>query len=62
LPLEVRQIGIRLDVGDQASAADGADNFGQGEPRPGLDPSERAEIIGECVEAVLRALRLQGER
>ncbi len=63
MPLEVRQIGIRLNVGDSGSGpADG------GEQRPGsggrgeIDPSERASIVEECIDAVLNALRLQSER
>ena len=63
MPLEVRQIGIRLNVGDGGSEpADlgeaGAGQSGQYE----IDPSERAAIVEECIDAVLTALRLQSER
>lgn len=61
MPLEVREIGIRLSVGE--SAAEGGPA-----PLPGgsdgkrLDERERAALVEECVEAVLAALRLRSER
>lgn len=61
MPLEVRQIGIRMDVGDQQPPA--ADE-GPGWPpdeRP-VGRSERAAIVRECVAAVLAELKLQSER
>jgi Family of unknown function (DUF5908) len=60
MPLEVRQIGIRLNVGDVPSATcPGA----AGDPAgPGIGPAERAAIIDECVEAVLYALKMARER
>lgn len=63
MPLEVRQIGIHLNVGDgdQGQADDDSDS-GLRAPAQGLDPSERAEIVEECVEAMLAALRMQSER
>ena len=67
MPLEVRQIGIRLNVGEGAGPGSGgeAGNDG-GDSGPAgaqaIDPAERAEIIEECVGAVLDALRMQGER
>ena len=66
MPLEVRQIGIRLNVGEGSgpSGGDAGEASGDNEA-PGaqaIDPAERAEIIEECVGAVLDALRMQGER
>jgi hypothetical protein len=62
MPLEVRQIGIRMDVGDQAPpAAEGKGPGWPAEERP-VGRSERAAIVRECVAAVLAELKLQGER
>jgi|GEM_PF-4061907 len=62
MPLEVRQIGIRLDVGDQSPPASQGDRGGgAGEDRP-VGRSERDAIVRECVAAVLAELKLQGER
>jgi hypothetical protein len=61
LPLEVRQIGIRLNVGDEQDP-DGDGGPGSSGDGQGIDPAERAGIIEDCVEAVLTALRMQSER
>jgi len=62
MPLEVRQIGIRLDVGDHsAPGQDGDGPDWSSEERP-LGASERAAIVSECLEKVLAELRLQSER
>lgn len=60
MPLEVRQIGIRLNVSD--SGSDQAEAPARSAARHEIDPSERAAIVEECVDAVLTALRLQSER
>lgn len=63
MPLEVRQIGIRLNVGDGGSQqADGGEAVRSLGGRQEIDPSERASIVDECVDAVLTALRMQSER
>lgn len=61
MPLEVRQIGIRLNVGD-GQIADGDGEAGPPGDGQGIDPAERAGIVEDCVEAVLTALRMQSER
>jgi hypothetical protein len=62
MPLEIRQIGIRLQVdgGQGRQDADGSDV----EPNrsAGLTQDERASIIDECVRRVLRELKLASER
>jgi hypothetical protein len=63
MPLEVRQIGIRLNVGAQEAPIQLQDDeFGWGPDDQGVGASERAAIVNECVEAVLAELKLQGER
>jgi hypothetical protein len=61
MPLEVRQIGIRMDVGDQAPPSQGDQGNGPMEERP-VGRSERAAIVRECVAAVLAELKMQSER
>jgi hypothetical protein len=64
LVLEVRQIGIRLDVGGAGDAA-------AAKPKPAsaadpcgapLSPSERASIVRDCVAATLAELARRSER
>jgi hypothetical protein len=63
LPLEVRQIGIRLNVGENGpEPADGREAAPGLGGRHEIDPSERAAIVEECVDAVLTAIRMQSER
>jgi hypothetical protein len=62
VPLEVRQIGIRLNVGDGGSQPADGGEASPGPARQGIDPSERSAIVEECVDAVLTALRMQSER
>lgn len=60
MPLEVREIGIKLSVGDEA----GADRTGP-DPRgcgTRLSAGQRREIVEECVAAVLAALKEAEER
>jgi hypothetical protein len=60
MPLEVRQIGIRVNVGDPPPACGGAP---PADAAPtGIAPAERAAIVDECVEAVLNALKMASER
>lgn len=59
MPLEVRQIGIRMAVGD-----------GDGEPESGAQPAsgaglsaaQRRSIVEQCVRSVLAELKLGRER
>lgn len=60
MPLEVRQIGIRMSVGDER---------GGGPPAPapggcgaGIPAGERSAIVEECLAAVLAALKAEAER
>lgn len=57
MPLEVREIGIRVTVDDRG--ADGASGVHRREQV--LSAEERALIVEECVEAVLAALELRGK-
>jgi hypothetical protein len=62
VPLEVRQIGIHMQVGDGV----GQDERGDGESQLDLaargDGKERARLIEQCVEAVLAELARRAER
>ena len=60
MPLEVRQIGIRLTVGDPPPASGPLPDGEAAHPR--IAPAERAAIVEECVEAVLNALKMASER
>jgi hypothetical protein len=60
MPLEVRQIGIRVNVGDSPPACGAAPAVGAAPPN--FAPAERAKIVDECVEAVLNALKMASER
>ena len=63
MPLEVRQIGIRLSVGESGSGQpDDRPAAADGGERREMDSSERAAIVEECVDAVLTAIRMQSER
>jgi hypothetical protein len=64
VPLEVRQIGIRMQVGE--SEPSGGD---EGEGKSAVldlladgDDDDRAQLIEECVAAVLAELARRGER
>ena len=59
MPLEVRQIGVRMNL--PGAAGDGAE---EGDEHCGtrISPRERAALVEECTAAVLEALRLAGER
>jgi hypothetical protein len=61
MPLEVRQIGIRLSVGgpDPAQADDGLPD---GSAASALPAAQRARLVEECVEAVLATLKAREER
>ena len=68
MPLEVRQIGIRLQVGD---GADGPSNDDQGRRTSTLDllqddrgdgDADRVRLVEQCVEAVLAELARRAER
>lgn len=61
MPLEVRQIGVRMNV--PGAAGDGAERGGEhcGEGAR-ISPRQRAALVEECTAAVLEALRLAGER
>lgn len=61
MPLEIRQIGIRLQV-DEAQGRDGGDAPAPSEPGAGLGQDERAAIVDECVRRVLRELTLARRR
>jgi hypothetical protein len=65
MPLEVRQIGIQMQVGDAGDAG----GQGQGGAPSALDllpngddDRERAQLIEQCVEAVLAELARRSER
>ncbi len=69
MPLEVRQIGIRLQVGDGGDGA-GDDNQ-QGRRASTLDlledgrgdgDADRVRLVEQCVEAVLAELARRAER
>lgn len=64
MPLEVRQIGIRMHVGDA-----GQDGAGDGGDRPVLEAlgdedggADREQLIEQCVGAVLAELARRAER
>jgi len=60
MPLEVRQIGIRLSIGADGEPAQGDANGDDSELR--LTRAERGRILEECVRAVLAELRSAQER
>lgn len=65
MPLEVRQIGIRMQVGD-AGDEGGREQDGDGASvldllQHGDDGRERARMIEQCVEAVLAELARRSE-
>jgi hypothetical protein len=64
VPLEVRQIGIRMQVGDAApnGAGDGEDKSSVLDLLADGDDDDRAQLIEECVAAVLAELARRGER
>ena len=64
MPLEIREIGIRLDVGgDRPDLAPRAASGGGGcDDGTGLSPRQRNALIEQCVEAVLTALKHSSER
>jgi len=55
MPLEIREIGIGMRVGDEAEPADARARGDQAVPR-------REEIVDECVRRVLAALKTRQER
>jgi len=60
VPIEVRQIGIRLAIGEGDGApASGGPN---GDDTPRLTRAQRARMVDECVRAVLAQLRADRER
>jgi hypothetical protein len=62
MPIEVRQLAIRMSVGDEkAPAADPGDS-GQEACGAKLSPEEREAIVQQCVRQVLGELRLRRER
>jgi hypothetical protein len=61
MPLEIREMAIRLHVGDAGQAA-GAAAEGASDGAPTFGPAERAALVEGCVHAVLDALRRQSER
>jgi hypothetical protein len=61
MPLEVRQIGIRLSVGGPEPADPAAAPSAPAGPTR-LAPADRAAIVGDCVDAVLAALAARKER
>lgn len=58
MPLEIREIAIRLAVGDTEPDRASGDNPGE----KALSAEERAAIVKECVEAVLAELQSRRER
>lgn len=62
MPIEIRQMAIRMSVGDEkAPAADYGDS-GQEACGAKLDPDEREAIVEQCVRQVLGELRIRRER
>ncbi|HEX8580181.1 MAG TPA: DUF5908 family protein [Allosphingosinicella sp.] len=55
MPLEVREIGIKLSVGDDRGAAQAAPESGGCGAT--LSSAERRRIVEECVAAVIAALQ-----
>ncbi|HEX8527940.1 DUF5908 family protein [Allosphingosinicella sp.] len=64
MALEVREIGIRMQVGEPAGSADAAKSSDSGEKGCGVSLSarERAAVVADCVSAVLAELARRGER
>lgn len=64
MALEVRQIGIRLDVGGTADAAPAKAKAKAATDPCGvrLSPGERASIVRDCVAATLAELARRSER
>jgi hypothetical protein len=62
MPLEVRQIGIRLNVGDEAAPSARVQGGSEGPSAASVSAAERAAIVGECVDAVLAELKMRSER
>ena len=60
MPLEVRQIELKMSVGDEASPAAAGPQAASGGAR--LSRRERRAIVRETAAAVLDALRLERER
>ena len=63
MPLEVRQIGIRMQVGEPAGPAFAKSGDGDGKGcGVGLSARERAAVVNDCVSAVLAELARRSER
>jgi hypothetical protein len=60
MPFEIRQIGIRLAVGDEDQGE--APRAPQDGAAPGVSAAERARMVRECVAAVMAELRAGRER
>ena len=55
MPLEIREIGISMRVGENAHPADA-------QPQEGEPKVDRDEIVDECVRRVLQMLKTRQER
>jgi hypothetical protein len=64
VPLEVREIGIRMQVGEAGQSGQGEAGDGASPPDPlqGDGGEARARLIEQCVEAVLAELARRSER
>ena len=62
MPLEVRQIAIRMSVGDEKQPAAETAESRQDLCGPGLSSEEREAIVQQCVRQVLGELRMGRER
>jgi hypothetical protein len=60
MPLEISEIGIRMAVGDPASAG-GTPTHGAS-AGAALSTSQMEELVSRCVQEVLRTLRMQEAR
>jgi hypothetical protein len=61
MPIEIREMAIRLEVGE-AGQLTGNDDDGARPDGGGLGAAERAELVAQCVDAVLEELRRRSER
>lgn len=57
MPLEIRELNIRVNVGGDASGANASGSRGSDEAA-----SDKDEMLSECVDEVLRVLRDRKER
>lgn len=62
MPLDIGEIGVRVNVRDPLEKAGAATAADGGDARAPLPPAQQTELVDACVRLVLQALRRQGAR